>query len=135
MGYKHTDNGLAGQAMEADGAINAFCIVIPGTDAATVGGNQVKVAADDHSAPLLGAIQNDTVADGDPVTLPVPGMVPKVKLGGAVSRGDFLTAKGDGSGQAIKISLGDTAYTIGQAGEAGADGDVIPYVHAPAYIP
>lgn len=64
-------------------------------------------------------------------TVVLPGVLCKVKAGGSITAGDYLTS--DGSGKAINASTGDNYGAV--AVEGGANGDLILAVTAIGIAP
>lgn len=95
--------------------------------------NAVLLAAADTD-PLFGILRTEpTNTANQEVAVAIDG-VSKVKLGGTVARGDYLTS--DSAGAAIKITIAQTtvAYTIGQALQSGVSGDIISVQLRPAAV-
>lgn len=116
-----TKNYLAG------GAIAAHTIVKPGADDDSV------VAAAANSDALIGVVESFDVASGERCDVVVAGIA-EVKLGGTVTRGDFITANASGQGLAAAPAAGVNNVVIGRALMSGVSGDVIRVLLAPGRI-
>lgn len=99
-------------------AITKYQLVALGDD-----DDSVKLAVD-PTKPLIGVSMNDAPKGGK-VNVMLTG-VAEVELGGAVTRGDLLTADGTNSvSQAVTTSTAKN-YVVGIAVRSGVDGDIIP---------
>ena len=101
----------------------AYLIAKPGADDDTYA--QAAAATD----ALLGIFQHTTTAAGEDVRLMLSGISPVV-YGGAVTRGDQLTA--DGNGKAVKATLGQSI--IGFATVSGVANDIGYCLISPALL-
>ncbi|MCI0443002.1 DUF2190 domain-containing protein [bacterium] len=118
----------------AEGSINPYSIVKPGTDK-NAAGTQMVVAAAATDLDMMGAIQNaDAVVAGAQIRLPNIGENALVKLGGTVVVGDRLTSGAAGVAVAAAPAAGVNNGTIGVAGQSGVSGDIIVYKHNPMRI-
>lgn len=104
----------------AEAAVNPLRIVKPGATAGTC------VQAAGPTEVLLGTSDELASAIGDVVDIAV-GPVPKVKLGGTVTAGAWLTS--DANGKAVATTT--TGHqVIGRAEVAGVLDDEITYIRA-----
>lgn len=108
----------------AEATIEAYRIVKGGAAA----GSCIKAAA--ATDKLLGTSDELDHVAGEMVDIAV-GPVPKVRLGGAVAVGDWLTS--DANGKAIATTTA-TNQVIGRAEVAGVLDDVITYLRAPGQL-
>lgn len=111
--------------------------------AATKENHIVKIDTANNNAVLLAAASSDalygiirtkpTNVANQELAVAIDG-ISKVQLGGTVARGDYLTA--DANAAAIKITIAQTtvAYTIGQALQSGASGEIISVQLRPAAV-
>lgn len=106
--------------LTAEAVVNDYRIVKAGVNPATC--VQAAAAAD----KLLGTSDELVTQIGDVVDVAV-GPVPKVRLGGNVVVGDWLTS--DANGKAIATTTAGH-QVIGRAEVAGAADDVITYYRA-----
>ncbi|WP_242095492.1 hypothetical protein [Sphingomonas sp. CROZ-RG-20F-R02-07] len=84
--------------------------------------------ANGPGAPIAGTVgQIGASAPGVMVDVEKGG-IPRVRLGGPVGAGDWLTS--DANGAAVKVSAAGQR-TIGQAQQPGVAGDIIDYLSAP----
>lgn len=82
--------------------------------------------ATDGSASFVGvSVERVDVASGDNVDVIHSGIA-FVKLGGAVTRGEYLKADANGKGVPVVIVAGTPVYYGGKALASGVDGDIIP---------
>lgn len=103
----------------AEGAIPAYSVVKPGAS----GGVVIATAATDK---LIGTSDELAKSTGEMADIAL-GPLPKVRLGGTVAAGDWLTS--NGSGAAIATTTAGN-QVIGRAEIAGVSGDVITYFRA-----
>lgn len=103
----------------------AYLIAKPGADDDTF--SQATANTED----LVGVFQHTTAAAGDEVRLMVSG-ISLVKLGGTVTRGNYVTADTAGKGVAIGAVAGTNYNAIGKALASGVDGDLIPVLLCPS---
>lgn len=75
-----------------------------------------------NTAPLIGVFDSLGGKTGDMVDVHLAGMV-EVKLGGAVSAGDAITA--DANGHGVTATAGADRHIVGFAVSPGASGDII----------
>lgn len=108
----------------AEGTVEAYRIVKSGAAA----GSCVKASA--ATDKLLGTSDELDHVAGEMVDIAV-GPVPKVRLGGTVAVGDWLTS--DANGKAIATTTA-TNQVIGRAEVAGVLDDVITYLRAPGQL-
>jgi hypothetical protein len=104
----------------AQGAIGRYRFATFGTADGTV-----KQAADD-SATIIGVAHDIDLVDGERGDI-VRDDFPGIEYGGAVTRGDYLTA--DSEGRAIPITppaAGETVHYGGIAEVSGVVGDICP---------
>jgi hypothetical protein len=78
---------------------------------------------------LLGVFQHTTEAAGEDVRVMLSG-ISRLKLGGTVTRGDWLTSDAEGKGVAAAPAAGVNAEVAGRALASGVDGDIIPVLLA-----
>lgn len=102
----------------AEGAINAYSIVKYG--AADYGALQ----ADSATAKLLGVASDIAAASGEPVDVIYEGIA-TVKLGGTVTRGDWLVSDASGNAIVSAAAAGTNNESIGKALQSGVSGDLI----------
>lgn len=103
----------------------AYLIAKPGADDDTF--SQATASTED----LVGVFQHTTTAAGDEVRLMVSG-ISYVKLGGNVTRGNWVTSDANGKGVAIGAVAGTNYNSIGKALASGVDGDLIPVLLVPS---
>ena len=101
-------NDILTKTFKAEGAILPFRIVKMG---AADGG---VIAAVDGAAPCLGISGPMTYANGDRVDVMVSG-IGKLKAGGSITRGDYVTASTAGVGLAAAPGVGVNNDVIGEA--------------------
>ncbi len=89
--------------------------------------------ASDSTDSLVGVFQHTTNAAGDEVRVMLSG-ISKVKLGGTVTRGDYITSDANGQGVAATPAAGVNANVIGKALASGVSGDIIPVFLSPGKI-
>ena len=135
---------VVSKAMKAGGVIGKYNIVKFGVDDEHV----IEAAAAGDSA--LGVAQNAAVAEEDAVRVMVIG-ISRVKLGGTVTRGDFLTSDANGEGvaatrhahtentagtytQNATTAAAAASNVIGRALKSGVAGDIVPIVLMPAAV-
>lgn len=111
------------KSFTAQAAVARFLILKHGTADGTV----VPAAA--ATDLLIGTADGLDKAIGEKVDMDVRP-VAEVKLGGAVTRGQPLTANAAGKAVAAAPGAGANVRIIGYALYSGADGDVIPYLRA-----
>ncbi len=104
-------------------AVTPFTIAKPGAD-------------DDHfivstavGDALTGIFQHATTLAEEEVRVMVVG-VSRIKLGGTVVRGDWLTSDATGQGVAAAPAAGTNNNVIGRALASGVSGDIIPVLLA-----
>jgi len=107
------------RSFKAEGAVARYSIVKPGAS----GGVVVGAAATDK---LLGTSDELDHVTGEMVDVAV-GPLPKVRLGGTVAAGDWLTCNATGAAIATTTA---TNQVIGRAEIAGVSGDEITYLRA-----
>lgn len=110
-----TNPGLI-KTYTAEGAIAARRFVVHGS------ADRLAVQASDGSAAIMGVTERLAVADGERVDVIKTGLA-EIEYGGAVTRGDPLTA--DASGKAVKANpaAGVNAHIGGWAEISGVSGD------------
>lgn len=74
---------------------------------------------------FVGVFQHTTSNAGDEVRVMLTGIT-RVVLGGAVTRGNYITADANGKAVAAAPGAGVNAYVVGQAMASGVAGDIIP---------
>lgn len=111
------------KSLTAQAAVARFLILKHGTADGTV----VPAAA--ATDLLIGTADGLDKAIGEMVDMDVRP-VAEVKLGGAVTRGQPLTANAAGKAVVAAPAAGANVRLIGYAMKSGADGDVIPYIRA-----
>ena len=92
----------------------------------------VKMGAEDYGVGqadaatdiLLGVTTEIAANSGDPTDVVLQGIA-FVKLGGSVTRGDWITAASGGVGVTAAPAATATAGVIGKALQSGSSGDVI----------
>ena len=82
---------------------------------------------------LIGVFQHTTVNAGDTVRVMLSGIT-RVKLGGTVARGDWITTDAAAKGVKAAPGAGVNAAVIGKAMASGVDGDIISVLLAPGRI-
>ena len=115
------------KSYNAEAGLNPYTIVKFG---ASDFGVVTAAAATDK---LIGVTREFGSASGEPVDVIHDGIT-YVKLGGTVTRGDFLTS--DASGQAVTAApgVGVNNRIIGYARQSGVIGDVIDVVIEPGSV-
>lgn len=111
------------RGFNAEAAVSAYTIVKPGAS----GGVVPATAATDK---VLGTSDELDKAIGEVVDVAI-GPVNKVKLGGTVAAGDWLTAN------ASSLAIATTTaghQVIGRAEIAGVAGDIVNYLRAPGQL-
>ena len=112
------------KSVKCTAAVAAFTIAKPGADDDTF---STAAAATDL---CVGVFQHATSAAGEEVRLMLTG-VSRVKTGGAITRGNLVTADASGYGVACAPGAGTNNYSIGIAMATAASGDIIPVLLAP----
>ena len=112
------------RARVAEATVEAYRIVKAGAAA----GSCVKAAA--ATDALLGTSDELDHVAGEAVDVAV-GPVPKVRLGGTVAAGAWLTS--DANGKAVATTTTGN-QVIGRAEVAGVLDDVITYLRAPGHL-
>ena len=102
----------------AGAAITAFTMGKFGSDDNTM----VPGAA--STDELIGVFQHDA-ASGAEVRVMLEGIT-RIKLGGSVTRGNWLTSDASGQGVAIGSTAGTNYNAVGKAMASGSSGDIIP---------
>jgi hypothetical protein len=99
------------------------------------GSNDYEVlAAVDGAESVEGiTVQNIDSVLGDTVDVIKSGIA-QLKIGGTITRGDWIVADGLGVGVAANITPGSELHVIGKAEESGVDGDVIDVWVQPVVI-
>lgn len=99
------------------------------------GSNDYEVlAAVDGSEAIEGiTVQNIDSAQGDTVDVIKAGIA-QLKIGGTITRGDWIVAGAAGVGVAASITPGSELHVIGKAEESGVDGDIIDVWVQPVVI-
>lgn len=115
------------KSLVAQSAVAAFLIIKPGTADMTV----VPAAA--ATDLLLGTADSLDKATGEMVDLDLRPIA-EVKLGGAVTRGQPITANAAAKGVAAAPAAGSNVRIIGFAAKSGVADDVIPYFRAPGVM-
>lgn len=101
-----------------DEAIGAHLIVKAGSADFYIG------LADAATDAIIGVSELGGTAAGDNIDI-IHGGIATVKLGGTVSRGDYITATTNGLGVAAAPSAGTNNQVVGKALQAGVTGDEI----------
>lgn len=114
------------KAFRAAGAIPARALVKLSADDAVV----VATAVGDAIIGVSGEL--DT-ADGEICDVQLSGIA-EVKLGGNVTRGDFITAAAAGEGVTAAPAAGTNNNVLGRAFASGVDGDIVAVLLAPGRI-
>lgn len=109
---------LASRNYNAEGAINAYSIVKYGAN--DYGALQAGAATD----KLLGVSTDIAAASGEPVDVIYEGIA-TVKLGGTVTRGDWLVSDASGNAIVSAAAAGTNNESIGKALQSGVSGDLI----------
>lgn len=115
------------KSLVAQAAVAAYLIVKPGTADMTA---VVATAATDL---LLGTADSLDKDSGEMVDLDLRPIA-EVKLGGAITRGQPITANAAGKGVVAAPAAGANVRVIGFAAKSGAAEEVIPYFRAPGYM-
>lgn len=97
----------------------AYTIAKFGADDDTV---DLATAATDS---LVGIMQHTTDNAGDDVRVALEG-ISLLKLGGVVTRGDFVTSDANGKGVSCAPAQGANSRYIGEAMASGVAGDLVP---------
>jgi hypothetical protein len=120
-------NQLMTKTFVAEAAINPNRIVKFGsTDDFVVQGAAVGDA-------LIGVIETVAPALGERCDVTTHGIA-EVKLGGAVTRGDWITSDANGQGVSAAPAAGANNNVIGRALASGVNGDVVRVLIAPGRI-
>lgn len=119
-------NTLLEKSYVAEAAIAANRIVKPGS-------TDHFVVAGAASADLLIGVTHMAPAANERVDVMVQGIA-DVKLGGGVTRGQWITSDATGQGVAAAPGAGVNASVIGWARQSGVSGDIIEVVIAPTRI-
>jgi len=82
---------------------------------------------------LIGVFQHTTKTALDEVRTMLGG-ISRVKLGGTVARGDWVTSDSAAKGVKAAPGAGVNAAVIGKALASGVNGDIIPVLLAPGRI-
>ena len=90
---------------------------------------EVKIGASATAHALVGVMQGKAAAAGK-VNVMLTGIT-LVKIGGAVTRGDYLTSNADGEGIATTTAKN---YLVGMALASGVDGDVVPLLLSQSFL-
>lgn len=115
------------KSLVAQSAVAAFLIIKPGT------ADMSAVPAAAATDLLLGTADSLDKATGEMVDLDLRPIA-EVKLGGALTRGQPITANAAGKGVAAAPAAGSNVRIIGFALKSGVADDVIPYVRAPGVM-
>jgi len=110
-------------------------------EAAISGQRIVKAGANDYgvlaaaavSDKFLGISTEIDAASGERVDVIHEGIA-DLKLGGTVTRGDFLTSDASGQGVTAAPGAGTNNQVIGKALISGVSGDVIPVLISPSML-
>ncbi len=99
---------------------------------------QVKYGADDDTVVLAAAATDDIIGvaqqagvSGDMIRIMLLG-VSRVKTGGVIARGGFVTSDANGLGVAIGAVAGTNYCAVGRALATSASGDEIPVLVCPS---
>lgn len=113
---------------DADGAIGAYTIV-------KFGSADGHVAAAAAATDGIIGVTTDAGADaaGNPVDVIHDGIA-FVKLGGTVTRGDWITSDASGHGVKANPAAGANNFVVGRALQSGVSGDVINVLVDPDQI-
>lgn len=120
------NNGLI-KSYQAEAAINPYRIVKLG--AADYGVVQGASAADS----LIGVTTEVDATTGERVDVVHSGIA-DVRLGGAVTRGQFITSDASGQGVAAAPAAGVNNRIVGIALVSGVSGDIAPVLLTPRSI-
>ena len=98
-----------------------------------------KVGADDDTfaqatastEDLVGVFQHTTGAANEEIRVMLSG-ISRVKLGGTVARGGWITSDANGKAVAIGAGAGTNYATIGRALASGVVDDIIPVLLSPS---
>ncbi len=82
---------------------------------------------------LVGVFQHITTTAGERVRVMLTGIT-RIVLGGAVTRGGWITSDANGNGVAAAPGAGVNAAVIGKAMASGVAGDIVPMLIAPGRI-
>lgn len=104
-----------------------FLIVKFGADDDTVA--QATASTED----LIGVAQHTTANSGDDLRVMFTGIT-KVKAGGTITRGAWVTSDANGRAVAAAPGAGVNANIIGKAMASAVDGDLFPVLLMPARI-
>jgi len=111
------ETSVVEKQMSAGGTINEATIVKFGADDENV------VAATAVSETLVGVAQH-AAASGERVRVMTSG-ISRLKIGGTVTRGDYVTTNGSAQGVAAAPAGGTNNGIIGIALQSGVNGDII----------
>ncbi|MCH8029074.1 MAG: DUF2190 family protein [Candidatus Dadabacteria bacterium] len=111
----------------AGAAVNELRIVKLGADDDHV----IQAAA--NSDQLIGIAQHTASSAEDEVRVMMTG-ISRLKLGGTVTRGDYLTSDANGQGLAAAPTAGVNNTIIGMAMQSGVSGDIIACLLMPSRI-
>jgi len=120
-------SGIEKEVKCAAAIATAYTIAKFGSDDDTL------AAATASTEELIGVFQHTTAAAGDRVRVMLTG-ISRVKLGGTVTRGGWITSDANAKGVAAAPGAGVNAAVIGKALASGVDGDIIPVLLAPGRI-
>jgi hypothetical protein len=115
------------KSVKSTAAVAANTIAKPGADDDTY---STTTAAGDE---MIGIFQHATSGAGEEVRLGLAG-VSLLKLGGTVTRGDWLTSDVSGQGVAASPATGVNNSVIAKALASGVSGDIIPVLLAQGKI-
>ena len=132
--YAPKEDKMIGQTTDIEKSVKCTAAI---ATAFTIG----KFGADDDTMSLataatdllIGVFQHTTANAGDEVRFMIEG-VTRVKIGGAVTRGNPLTSDASGQGVAAAPAAGSNARIIGIALASGASGDIISMLLSPSVM-
>lgn len=120
-------NDILTKTFTAGAAIGANKLVKMGSNDGEV------IEAVDGAATIVGAAPDVATASGDRIDVQVAGIA-KVKSGGTITRGGFVTASTAGVGVASAPGAGVNSCVAGYAMESCASGDLFGVMIAPSRI-
>jgi len=112
------ETSILEKVLKAGGAITQYGLVKYGSD------DDSCVMAAANSDDIIGVAQQAGVS-GDMIRIMLLG-VSRVKTGGVIARGAFVTSDASGLGVAIGVVAGTNYTAVGRALATSASGDIIP---------
>jgi hypothetical protein len=107
------------KSVKCTAAVAAFTLAKFGADDDTL--STASASSDD----IIGVFQHATSSASEEVRVMLTG-ISRVKLGGTVARGGWITSDASGQGVAIGSTAGTNYSALGRALASGVSGDIIP---------